>query len=280
MQKFLKSFSQMLPPHRHIAISEKQVILFLSILVFGLLLAVLSLWLRLDRLGAVTETEITSLPTYTLQPLPSATAPPQSPTTAPTDFPAATPLPACEWQPFSDVFAVSQANQPDCFSGLLELGFGEENGRLLFFKTLQRQRGLYGLVKMVENSDDILVRVDVKKLVAGRFLVALSPSQTPNDSSIGFRIQSEDGKAFFVKVVYFMPGGYEKELSASPSNPNWGSTYNINFKVIGSKVKVIVNQATLVQWDINFENRYLFVGYQALPTEKASTSLDISAEFP
>lgn len=122
--------------------------------------------------------------------------------------------------------------------------------------------------------------MNVKKLVAGRFLVALSPSQTPNDSSIGFRIQSEDGQAFFVKVVYFMPGGYEKELSAAPSNPNWGSTYNINFKVIGPKVKVIVNQATLVQWDINFENRYLFVGYQALPTEKASTSLDVSVEFP
>lgn len=270
----------MIPSQRRIAISEKQAILLLSILVFGLALMVVSLWLRLDRLGGGTEAEITPLPTYTLQPLPSTTASPQSPTTAPTELPTTTPLPACEWQPFSDVLSVSQAYQPDCFSGLLELGFGEENGRLLFFKTLQRQRGLYGLVKVVGDNDDILIRVDVKKLVAGRFLVALSPSQTPNDSSIGFRIQSEDGKAFFVKVVYFTPGGYEKELSASPSNPNWGSTYNINFKVIGSKVKVIVNQATLVQWDINFENRYLFVGYQALPTEKASTSLDVSVEFP
>jgi hypothetical protein len=269
----------MMSPQRRIAISDKQVILLLSILVLGLSVMVVSLWLRIEKLGEVTETEITPLPTYTLQ-LPTTTASPGSPTTTPTNLPTITPLPACEWQPFSDVFAVSQTNQPDCFSGLLELGFGEENGRLLFFKTLQRQRGLYGLVKMVENSDDILVRVDVKKLVAGRFLVALSPSQTPNDSSIGFRIQSEDGKAFFVKVVYFMPGGYEKELSASPSNPNWGSTYNINFKVSGSKVKVIVNQATLVQWDINFENRYLFVGYQAIPTEKASTSLDVSVEFP
>jgi hypothetical protein len=265
---------------KRIVISPNQVIILLSILVAVLILVIVLLLLRPSSFTPAKAPATSPPATLTILPSPTAAFSPEIPTGTPTEAFTATPLPVCDWLPFSDVTQVPQVYPPDCFSGLLDLGFGEQDGILLFYKTIQRRRGLYGMMKLVGSDDDILVRVDVKKLIAGRFLVAISPSLTPNDSSIGLRIQSEDGKAFFVKVVYFMPGGYEKELSASPSDPNWGQTYNVNFKVVGSKVKVIVNKATLVQWEINFDKRFLFVGYQALPMEKASTSLDVSVEFP
>jgi hypothetical protein len=269
-----------MPARNHTLLSQRLFLYILSVLVVVLLGVILFLLWQKRGSQAASATAVSPTATLTFPASPTSIPSPTTPASTPTETPTATPHPICEWLPFSDTGEIPQAYPPECFSNLLDWGIGADGGQLLFYKTLQRQRGLYGVIKPIGSEADIQVKVDIKKLVAGRFVVILAPSYIPTDASLGFRIQTEDGKAFNVKVISFLPGGYEKEISSSPSDPNWGHTYNVNFKIIGSKVKVIVNKATLVQWEINYDKRFLFVGYQALPMEKASTALDVSVEFP
>jgi hypothetical protein len=212
----------------------------------------------------------------TLEPTIVLTATPEAVAVAET----ATPFPPCEWLPISDTVALPEVKAPGCFDDLLRFGMGEKDGDLLFYKNSQRLPGYYGLSKFMDQSDSITATVSINDLQTIRFLVALSPSGEPNDSALAVRIHSDDGKNFVLKVLTIRRGGHEKEISVTPAYKNWGKTFKVTFQIDGSRVKVYVNDIVLGQAEIDFNRRYLFVGFQAMPVPEASTSMDVVVDVP
>lgn len=232
---------------------------------------------------------VTSLPPTDIPSAATATAslpPTEVPTLEPTatqelvSTPTATSIPPCEWTPVSDTVALPEGKAPACFDDLLRFGMSEKDGKLLFYKDSQRLPGYYGLSKPMGDTEDIIATVSINDLRTLRFLVAISPSGEPNDSALAVRIHSEDGKSFVLKVLTIRRGGHEKEISVTPAYKNWGSTFKVDFKISGSRVKIYVNDIVLGQTEIDFPQRYLFVGFQAMPAIDTSTSMDVVVDVP
>ncbi len=237
-------------------------------------------------------------PTPTLSSTPTATwtttlAPTETPaptwTPAFTETPALTPnatqtLPTvaqnerCPWLPFSTLNPAIAIGK-NCLNDLLSLGISETD-QILFYREQGMNIGVFGISRKVETSSEYSVFVSLKTLNAIRFLAVLSQNKTGYQHSIGFRILREGNNKKLIQLVRFDPQGFDSVVANTPELDLWGGNLKLTLKFSGPQARAYVNDTYFGQTQIDFADRYLFLGYQVMSGGTSRPYIDLSVRLP
>ena len=225
--------------------------------------------------SAVTPTTLTTFtdvpPSLTLTVTPSPTQTP-----VPSTLVTNTPIP-CNWQAYDN----GSASVPDpslCLSDLAfgNLGVSDLGANKVEFVVSNNHAGFYGMVlplgpvQKIKKGSEFIIKLNIKELNSGRFIIAFSPLPRPDVESAYAVAINPDASRLVTKFLYFPASGIPDELTFSdqpPMNRTQGVDYVIKFIVSYPSLTVDVNSGAFrpKARQINFnEGGYIFVGYQRL----------------
>lgn len=243
-------------------------------LITGIITAIGGLLLILHQVG-VFPFSPTPTPTSTFTPTPRTADSAPTPTNAPTltethtPQPTFTPSPAptvtlsagCPWRPFSTRDSSLSVGK-NCLNDLLSLGISGTD-RILFYREKGLNIGVFGVSKNLDVGSKLNIRVEIKELRATRLLVLLSRQEQGYFASLGFRLIREGDKRL-IQLVSYDSQGFEEVISDMPEPGIWEGKFTLTLNFNGPQVKAYANGAFFGQTQIEFVERYLFLGYQVM----------------
>jgi hypothetical protein len=220
---------------------------------------------------------LTNTPTSTSTPT-STETPTPAPTITETSTPTATLGIVCPWLPFSTLNPSITIGQ-NCLNDLLNLGLSQTDQKILFYRESGMNIGVLGISQNVETGNEFSITVSIKTLKAVRFLTLLSQRERGYASSIGFRILREGNKKS-IQLVRYDSSGFDTVVSDINELDLWDGKLKLTLKFNGPQVRAYVNNAYFGQTQIDFSERYLFLGYQVMSGGASQPHIDLSVDWP
>lgn len=222
--------------------------------------------------ATLTPTE-TPAPTWT----PAFTETPALAPTAAQTLPTVAQNESCPWLPFSTLNPAIAIGK-NCLNDLLSLGISETD-QILFYREQGMNIGVFGISRKVETGNEFGVVVSLKTLNAIRFLAVLSQKERGYQHSVGFRIL-RDGNKKLIQLVRFDSQGVDSVIANTPELDLWSGKLKLTLKFSGTRVRAYVNDAYFGQTQIDFADRYLFLGYQVMSGGTSRPYIDLSVSLP
>ncbi len=188
----------------------------------------------------------------TLTPTPTVAEPSPPPTTA---------SPGCPWLPHSTLNPAITVGE-NCLNDLLGLGISETD-QIVFYREKGMNIGIFGISKKIASANELSIDITIKELKAVRFLTLISQQKQGYQSSIGFRIVRE-GQKKLIQLVRYDANGYDTVASETTELDMWAGKLKLTLQFNGPQVRAYVNNAFFGQTQIEFTERYLFLGYQVM----------------
>ncbi len=183
----------------------------------------------------------------------------------------------CPWLP-SSTLNPSITIGANCLNDLLGLGISETD-RILFYRESGMRIGVFGISRKIETGNEFSVDVHIKELTAIRFLVMLSKQERGYQTSIGFRILREGNKRL-IQLARYDANGADSVLSETPESSLWNGNLRLTLKINGPQVRAYVNETYFGQTQIEFSDRYLFLGYQVMSGATSKPYINLSVGIP
>lgn len=117
--------------------------------------------------------------------------------------------------------------------------------------------------KKIASANELSIDITIKELKAVRFLTLISQQKQGYQSSIGFRIVRE-GQKKLIQLVRYDANGYDTVASETTELDMWAGKLKLTLQFNGPQVRAYVNNAFFGQTQIEFTERYLFLGYQVM----------------
>lgn len=207
---------------------------------------------------------VTLVPTNTSSPgavVALTETPPPTQTASATSLPPTIADPGCPWLPYSTLNPAITVGE-NCLNDLLGLGISETD-QILFYREKGMNIGIFGISKKIASANELSIDITIKELKAVRFLTLISQQKQGYQSSIGFRIVRE-GQKKLIQLVRYDANGYDTVASETTELDIWAGKLKLTLQFNGPQVRAYVNNAFFGQTQIEFTERYLFLGYQVM----------------
>lgn len=218
----------------------------------------------------------TALPSDTVTPPASATL---TLTPVETETPSSTPpaTTVCPWLAYSTLDP-SIAIGENCLNDVLSLGISETD-KILFYREAGMNIGIFGISKKIAGDKELNVDLTIKGLNAIRFLALVSRREQGYQSSIGFRVIRE-GQKKLIQLVRYDANGYDTVAAETTELDIWDGKFRLTLRFDGPQVRAYINNAFFGQTQIEFIERYLFLGYQVLSGGANNPYIHLSVNIP